>query len=71
MNPQPHPAPDPDPDQLLTAREACALLRICDKHLRKLCQADGLPVVRLGRRTLFRRQDLRDWLQRQTLQQES
>ena len=55
-----------DPDQLLTTREACELLRICDKHLRKLYQSEGLPVVRLGRRVVFRRQDLRDWLKLQT-----
>lgn len=46
---------------LLTRLEVIEKLRICDNTLRKHCR-HGLPVVRLGRRVLFRESDINEYL---------
>ena len=56
-----------DPDELLDVRQMCELLKVCEKKLRTMYQEEGLPVVRLGRRVLFRRSDVRRWISSQSL----
>ena len=47
----------------LTIGEAADKIRISRRHLRKLmAEGDGPPVIRLGRRTIIRREALLHWL---------
>jgi excisionase family DNA binding protein len=48
----------PDADGLLTYEEAASVLRISTKTLRRRVAAGDVATVALGRRRLFRRQDL-------------
>jgi excisionase family DNA binding protein len=47
----------------LTIKEAAALVRVSRRHFHKLmADGDGPPVIRLGRRTIIRREALHQWL---------
>ena len=50
------------PSELLVTAEAAALLRIDERHVRRLVRSERLPHVRLGRQLLFRRESLLAWL---------
>jgi len=47
---------------LFTRNEAAKVLEVSVRHLDNLVRFEGLPVVRLGRRILFRADDLDRWL---------
>jgi excisionase family DNA binding protein len=44
--------------EVLTPGEACALLGICRATLDKYTKNGTIPVIRLGRKVLYRRDDL-------------
>ena len=46
----------------LSARDAARALGICRRTLHTLTQEGDLPVVRVGRRLLYRPESLRAWL---------
>ncbi len=49
--------------EAVTIEEAADLIRGSRQHLQKLmADGDGPPIVRLGRRTIIRREALRQWL---------
>ena len=48
----------PNPERLLSGREAANFLGISGSLLRALVRTGALPVVRLGRRRLYRPADL-------------
>jgi excisionase family DNA binding protein len=47
---------------LLTAEEAALFLRISEPMVYLLVKREGLPVVRVGRRVLFLRESVINWL---------
>ena len=50
-------------NDLLTIAEAAEAARILRRHLQTLLQrCEGLPVIRLGRRLIIRREALQAWL---------
>jgi excisionase family DNA binding protein len=49
--------------EALTIEETAEVLRVSRRHLHKLMAGgDGPPVVRLGRRSIIRREALQQWL---------
>lgn len=49
--------------ETLTIKEAAALVRVSRRHFHKLmADGEGPPVIRLGRRTIIRREALQQWL---------
>jgi len=59
------------PSPLLTVREAAALLHLAESSLRGWLCDRRLPFVKVGRRTMLRRQDLEDYLAAQTVPAEA
>jgi excisionase family DNA binding protein len=56
-----------DLDHLLTGDEVATLLRTTRKAIYAMVERHQLPgVVRIGRRLLFRRDDLLDWLRQKS-----
>ena len=63
-SPSPTLTPSPQPPLLLTPDEAAALLRTTRKAIYAMAERAQLPgVTRIGRRLLFRRDDLLSWLE--------
>ncbi len=58
--------PDPTP-QLLTVREAAALLHLAESTLRGWLCDRRLPFVKIGRRTMLKRTDLEAYITAQTV----
>jgi excisionase family DNA binding protein len=50
------------PDEILTSTEAAALMRVHRSTLLRECKAGRVPYRRLGRRFLFSRQALDEWM---------
>ena len=60
---QPPPAPDLKRDKLAyTVKEAAGALSISQRTLHKAIQSGALVATKLGRRTLLRSDDLRQWI---------
>jgi hypothetical protein len=61
MNP-PHPSPEEsirsDPPVLMNEREVACFIGICPRSVRNFTARGLLPVIRLGRRRLYRRDAL-------------
>jgi excisionase family DNA binding protein len=54
-------------NEFLTVKEAAALLRVSQRTLFILSQpqrADGIPTLRLGKRVLYPRRALEEWIQK-------
>jgi len=52
---------------LLTASQAAAALQVCEKTLWSMTRPRGsIPVVRIGRRTLYSRTALQRWIDSQS-----
>jgi excisionase family DNA binding protein len=51
-----------DEDQLLTAKEAAALLGLKTNYVRSLARNRNLPSIRQGRYVRFSRSDIREWI---------
>jgi excisionase family DNA binding protein len=49
-------------EQLLSVRQAADLLRLHPKSVYALVARGSIPHVRIGRRVLFRPEDLRRWI---------
>lgn len=60
--------PDPQPlaEPLLDANEAARLLRVPRSTLYELVRSRGLPHVRVGRTLRFTREDLGQWVAKNT-----
>ena len=57
---------------LLSIREASKLLNLCEKSVWNHAAPRGtLPVVRLGSRLLFRREDIDHWIESRVVRAES
>lgn len=57
---------------LLSIREASELLNLCEKSVWNHAAPRGtLPVVRIGSRMLFRREDLGRWIESRVVRPES
>ncbi|WP_412475215.1 helix-turn-helix domain-containing protein [Gordonia sp. LUNF6] len=54
-------SPEPAAPILLGAATAAAALGVHHQTLRALARSGEIPVVRVGRRVLFRRDDLERW----------
>lgn len=50
---------------LLSIREAARLLGVCERTIWTLTKERQLPHVRIGRRVLFSRKALHDWITQQ------
>lgn len=48
---------------LLSRRDAAKYLGICLRSLDQLIHDQQLPIIRIGRRVMFRREALHQWLQ--------
>jgi excisionase family DNA binding protein len=57
---------DADPLRVLTMDEAGELLRCTRQHVYTLAKSHGLPLTRLGGRTVVRASELDRWLTAQT-----
>ena len=53
---------------LLTPRDATKALSICDRTLYALTKAGELPVVRIGRAVRYNVQDLKDFIEKKSLE---
>jgi excisionase family DNA binding protein len=62
--------PDPTP-QLLTVRQAAALLNLAESTLRGWLCDRRLRFVKVGRRTMLRRDDLEAYIEAQTVPAEA
>lgn len=57
----------PDPDSLLSEGETCGLTGLAERTLqRKRLDGTGPRFVRLGRRVLYRRRDVLEWIEANT-----
>ncbi|WP_428388487.1 helix-turn-helix domain-containing protein [Mucisphaera sp.] len=65
---EPHtPAPDgPSPSLLLNDREAAKSLSISTRYLWELANRGEIPSVKLGRRRLYPRDELKAWVDRRS-----
>ena len=54
--------------RLMTAAEVSELLRVPRSTVYELTRARRIPFLKVGRRTLFDPQLLREWIARQTVQ---
>lgn len=54
--------------RLLTAAEVSELLRVPQSTVYELTRTRRIPFLKVGRRTLFDPQLLREWITRQTVQ---
>lgn len=50
----------------MEAADVAAYTRLSESTIRKRTAAGTIPVVRIGRRTLYRKADIDAWLHRQT-----
>lgn len=55
-------------DRLMTAAEAAQLLRVPRSTVYELARNRRIPFLKVGRRTLFIRQSLLEWIAAQTVQ---
>ena len=53
---------------LMTAQEAAELLRIPRSTVYELARSRRIPFIKVGRRTLFARQTLLEWIAEQTVE---
>lgn len=53
-----------NPNDLLTLKEAAQVLRVSDRTVIRRRDDGELPCVKHGRRVLFRRSDINDYLER-------
>ena len=61
----------PVPAALLSIREASELLNLCEKSVWNHAAPRGsLPVVRIGSRLLFRREDIDRWIESRVVRPE-
>jgi excisionase family DNA binding protein len=58
----------PPSERLMTAAEAAQLLRVPRSTVYELARNRRIPFLKVGRRTLFARQSLLDWIAAQTVQ---
>ena len=58
----------PDLPRYLTAAEAAEYLRISTRHLRRETASGNIPVSRLGRKLLYDRAELDDYVRRSRVQ---
>jgi excisionase family DNA binding protein len=56
--------------QTLTTEEAAKYLGISKDLLYKLCRQKGFPVIRLGRKLLFKNDHLERWMENQFIDSE-
>ena len=52
-------------DEILTTKEAADFLKVSPLTLRRRIQQDSLPAHRMGRKWIFIKTELLDWLRRQ------
>jgi len=52
-------------DEILTTREAADFLKVSTLTLRRRIQDDSLPAHRMGRKWIFIKSELLEWLRRQ------
>jgi excisionase family DNA binding protein len=52
-------------DEILTTREAADFLKVSPLTLRRRIHADSLPAHRMGRKWIFIKSELLDWLRSQ------
>ena len=53
--------------ELMTIEELAKLLKVSTRTIRRVIKRRELPVIRIGRQFRFRRQDIDDWLDSQTM----
>lgn len=58
----------PPSERLMTAAEAAQLLRVPRSTVYELARNRRIPFLKVGRRTLFVRQSLLDWIAARTVQ---
>jgi excisionase family DNA binding protein len=58
----------PPSERLMTATEAAQLLRVPRSTVYELARNRRIPFLKVGRRILFARQSLLDWIAAQTVQ---
>ena len=56
-----------DSNRLLTAEEVSRLLRVPKSTVYELARTRRIPFLKVGRRTLFDRRLLRQWIEQQTV----
>lgn len=52
-------------DEILTTREAAQFLKVSALTLRKKIREDSLPAHRMGRKWIFIKSEILEWLRRQ------
>jgi excisionase family DNA binding protein len=49
-------------DEMMSRQELAEWLKVCVGAIDRWCRKEGLPFIKVGRRVLFRRADVQEWL---------